>query len=205
VSDVGLLFVVMTFGGYLLAVVMMPRWCFMTINRSSIWRLRDAIDTARRDGQLPAHHPAVLQVRGEVAGFLDILPFLTRRGLRLLLKNPAFRQADVDDPWEGICAGLSTDQRELLERFREDLVDLVARSVVLSSWSAIARLLVAALSRRFKNRDKGRSPQLVPLPFGFEVEIAGSSKVATEIKTAERLVDGPPGQLAGRGLAGVGI
>ena len=187
--DLMLFLLLVALGGYLIALATLPRWSFMTINRSHIWCLRDELDAAVRAGVLPSRHPAVQMARDEVTVFLNVLPSLTPRSMRLahdlvdrdLVRERARQREDARE-------GLTAEQKEILDQFRSHLMALLGRSMVLNTWSGVAMILVAGALKLATRQST--TTRTVHLFRNWAVTVSSSSRISEEIDVAERVVEG---------------
>lgn len=182
--NLALLLLLLALGMSFLGVATLPRWCFMTINRSQIWRLRDELDADMRAGRLPCH-PAADELRNEFTQFLAVLPMLTPFAIRRMLGRLERRDLARVRQRRASQEGLTEDQRDALDRYHENLLRLVTRSMILNSWAGVAMLATAATYSWVR---RSGEVLLVHLVRRWEVPVESDSRLAEEIRAAEELV-----------------
>ena len=128
-----------------IVVLTLPRWFARSLHRHRMWRLRDTVVDDVLDGRLPRENPAVRQLiatmdgvlRDQHANLLDV--YIVRRACRDA--DPAFLKAGEKLGLRCPLDGLSTEQRKVVERYRESFQILLVGSMLLGSWFGIAHIL----------------------------------------------------------------
>lgn len=182
--------------GLFFGLLTVPRWFARSIARHRLWRLRDVIVGEMVVGELPPAHPAVHQLakRADLAArdglsvtLLDVVAL--DRGLRSVDPSTRIRLRHSVK----LCptAGLTKKQRELVDKYREELELYLAGFLILGSWYGlfqIAKRMPAALQRQLAERQAGKMPRAArewfvirhPRPIAIRVSIIGTTaRVAT--------------------------
>jgi hypothetical protein len=128
----------------------MPRWCFRSVHRHRMWRLRDDIVDKVIDGVLPADHPAVRQLVGRVNGSIRLAPKITLLRLLVIDKvtgktSPEVRAVLDEHAGCGPCdmTELTEEQCDLIARYNDRINILRIGTTLTGSWLGIA--VVAAV------------------------------------------------------------
>lgn len=130
-SDVALLVVSIGAGMGVYALCRMPSWLLMPINRSSLWRIRDAAFDSRRRGELPDDEATERLIR-EVETLILGLPILTPATMWVIGR-------------EGATSGTFRSTMELLDLsthgplwdLKCDAERVLMRQFLTGSWSAL--------------------------------------------------------------------
>jgi len=125
------------------AVLTIPRWCVRLIHQNRLWAIRDAVMDDVLAGRLPAEHRSVRTLLSQLE---DATSVCTRVSLLLLVANRTAlrRHPDTAESLRRIyvretnAAGLSADERALLEGHRHRMHVAMNGNVMFGSWLGIA-------------------------------------------------------------------
>jgi hypothetical protein len=120
------------------AVITLPSWLLTSINRGSLWRLRDNLFDARRHGDLPdskcvAELLELMERMIVVTGHASALQLWWARRRLAWDEEQFYPPLSPDD--------LAADAARTFMRYQHDLVHIVMRQYMTGSWSGL--LLVA--------------------------------------------------------------
>ena len=185
------------------ALLRAPRWFSGSIHRHRLWRLRDEIADDMIDGVLPAEHDAVraLLTRAE-----STIRFTSEHHIvEFYAWYSVWRKVDAAAklslrPEPVQLTGLSTDEQQLVERYRDRLATLSTSSLLLSSWIGIASILRFVPVAIKYRRDRSSKP------LGGLAEVTSTMGVAADKAAIESsmgqlsrdyFLDEPTGHLSG--------
>jgi hypothetical protein len=129
---------------------LMPRWCFRSLHRHRMWRLRDEIVDCVVDGVLPADHEAIQQLVGRIGRSIRLAPSVTL--LRLIIIDritgrtpPRVREMLDARDGRGPCdlSELTVDQCELIKSYNERIDILRIGTTLTGSWLGIGVVMLA--------------------------------------------------------------
>jgi hypothetical protein len=130
----------------LYAFLTMPTWLGMSVNRSSLWKLRDEMFDARRRGELPDVDAVERRIR-LVERCITMLPTLTPFTIAKLLRgipegygNPG----ELGEPVQGVDGPAAAK----LQAFDLELGRLLTRHYLSGSWSGITFAVLVGDLRR---------------------------------------------------------
>jgi hypothetical protein len=133
-------FVAMSAGLIVVALLSVPTWLFASMNRGTLWRIRDCIFDARRTGALP-DCDAVSELLDRAERFIIVVPNITAAQIWYVRRRvaPGFAEGG----WRSPELPEGTDQRavRIFRLLEAELQRSIIRQQLLCSWSGL--LLVA--------------------------------------------------------------
>lgn len=145
----------------LYALLTMPTWLGMSINRSSLWKLRDEMFDARRRGELPDVDAVELRIR-VIERCIAMLPTLTPFTIAKLVRDIPEgyeHRGGFGEPAHGVDGPAAVK----LQAYDLELGRLLTRHYLSGSWSGIGlavlfgdlrRLLLHVLTKRRFDEDR---------------------------------------------------
>ncbi|HYD09286.1 MAG TPA: hypothetical protein VEA78_04210 [Acidimicrobiales bacterium] len=154
--------------GVAVGVIRMPKWFARKVHRHRLWRVRDGFVDDLIDGHLPRDHPAVVEFLGRIEGTIANYNVLTPSWFlvsRLIWRvgggTQLDRELDARMAPHLSLDGLSPDEQEALENYREWHDVLLTGSVLLGSWVGLGVVAFEVVVLVF--RSAARSLDLRPL------------------------------------------
>jgi hypothetical protein len=132
--------------GVFVAFFRLPRWCTRSLHRHRIWALRDRVVDDVIDGRLSAEHRAVRDLLRSLDHAAHSCSEMTMLGMyvyqRVMRSNrEAARLQRMEQAKARSCAGLPDEQRELVGKYRENLVTLLSGTLLLGSWFGLLHVV----------------------------------------------------------------
>lgn len=129
---------------------LMPRWCFRSVHRHRMWRLRDEIVDQIIDGTLPANHLAVQQLRRRIHRSIELAPKVTLLRLFIIDKITGKTSPQVHALLDyadgaGPCdrSDLTDKQCTLIDSYNERIDTLRIGTTLTGSWVGIGVVALA--------------------------------------------------------------
>ncbi len=181
------------------ALLTMPRWSVRTIHRNQLWTIRDEVVDDIVVGRLPGAHKSVQTLVSQLETAADECPRFTMLGLyayrRALRKNrDTARVIATSYMRSKNTDGLSRDERDRVESYRERLQNVLYRNLLLGSWVGMlyfAMSFLSALTRR-EQPQSGSAPRSQPIRGEGKLRKAprsGGQRTASENRHAGDRVD----------------
>lgn len=150
-SELAGLWVFASFGVAVYGALTLPTWLFASMNRSTLWSLRDRVFDAQRHGLLP-DRPEVERFIGQLEQHIVLLPTISAlqlwwftRHVELKAKGSPFDALTHADP----------ESQQYFALLQDELGRIILRHYLVGSWSGLLmvsprrlRDLKAVLSRR---------------------------------------------------------
>lgn len=135
-SGLPALIALVSFGIALYAIVTLPSWLLASMNRGTLWNLRDAAFDARRRGQLPDSEDTERLIE-RMETFIRVLPDVSAFRVWWLSRDMTWgRRSEGHVLWIE-PAFHEAKSRELFMKFQTELARIVARQYMLCSWSGL--------------------------------------------------------------------
>lgn len=177
-------------------ILTLPRWFTRSLHRHRIWRLRDVVVDDVLAGELPRDHPAVQHLIGCMGAILrekrvtllNVYIFNhIAKGIDPTLLKAAKKQG-LDCPLDG----LTPEQRERVELYRQRFTTLLVGSMLLGSWFGIAHIVrfvpaglrIGMHQAKVATRD-GIKHRLDDLKIRFEHDITATAREATDLAATQ--------------------
>jgi len=184
----GIAIVSFSIGLAVYAMLRLPRWLFLSVNRQSLWRIRDRIWDARQAGAVPDDETTQSVIELAEAAIIA-LPHFSPAMLHRMHKAPSTGR--VPDPrWP------NAGSDPMIRSEFQSLTNIVVRSLFTTSWHGVFILIMGVVGAGVM-----KVRQSVHITNGFSVRVASDFEMGpTDVMVVAR----HHGITADALLAGVG-
>lgn len=162
------------FGAAAYAVIRLPRWLFVSVNRQSAWRIRDRIWDARLVGAVPDDETTQSVIQLAEAAVIG-LPYFTPRKLNEMHRAGHLHR-ERDPRWP------TAESDPMIWDEFQSIGNIATRAFFTNTWGGIATLVVGVLVSAAGFVWKKATRHRVHISNSMNVSVAGIAEVdATDV------------------------